>query len=343
MIEAMRVLVTGATGYVGSHTVAALVEAGHDVRALARSEARVAPALAPFGSPTVEVAVGDVTDPDSVERALTGCDAVIHAASVFSMDNRKAQEMLSVNVAGTDLVLGTAVRLGLDPVVLVSSELALLPPNGRVLTPESPVGRPPTPYCRSKAESELVARRYREQGAPVVSVCPSAVWGPHDPHFGEGVLLCQNVLRWRYPAVLPGGMHISDVRDVARVHAAVLEPGRGPRAYLVAGHYISVAGMVRLLSEVTGRWLPFATMPKSLMLAVGKASDALQERVSVRMPWAYEGIWVLACAARCDDSRTREELGVVPRSLRETFADTARWLLSEGHITRRQAGRLAGS
>ena len=102
-----------------------------------------------------------MTDPVAVERAVEGADAVLHAASVFSMDPGKAGEMGSVNVRGTDIVLGAAHRLGLDPIVYVSSELALLPPaGGEVLTVDSPVKQTSWPYCRSKADSELVARRY---------------------------------------------------------------------------------------------------------------------------------------------------------------------------------------
>jgi nucleoside-diphosphate-sugar epimerase len=127
-----------------------------------------------------------VTDAVAVERALEGAEAVLHAASVFSMDARRADGMRSVNVRGTDLVLGTAHRLGIDPIVYVSSELALLPPaEGEVLTADSPMQQTSWPYSRSKADSELVARKYQRDGAPVVSVMPAAVWGPHDPHLGE--------------------------------------------------------------------------------------------------------------------------------------------------------------
>jgi nucleoside-diphosphate-sugar epimerase len=73
-------------------------------------------------------------------------------------------------------------------------------------------------------------------GAPVVSVMPAAAWGPHDPHFGEGVTFATNVLKKRYPIVMPGGMHIADVRDVASVPAAVMAPGHGARRYMVTGH-----------------------------------------------------------------------------------------------------------
>jgi dihydroflavonol-4-reductase len=336
------VLVTGGTGYVGSHAVAALAAAGHRIRVLARSPERVPLALAPLGVDRVETVIGDVTDPDAVERALDGCDAVLHAASVFSMDTRKAQEMHSVNVRGTDIVLGTAYRLGLDPIVHVSSELSLLPPaDGEILTPDSPVKQVPWPYCRSKADSELVARKYQDMGAPVVSVMPAAVWGPHDPHLGEGVTLATNVLKQRYPIVMSGGMHIADVRDVAAVLAAVMAPGHGARRYMVTGHYVSMPDLIRTLADLTGRRIRFATLPTWFLAAFGRAADVAQRRIRTRLPWDAEGIWVMNCAARCDDSKTRSEFALEPRPLQETLADTVRWLVEVGHLTPREAGRLA--
>jgi dihydroflavonol-4-reductase len=203
------------------------------------------------------------------------------------------------------------------------------------------VGRPPGPYCRSKADSELVARKYQALGAPVVSVMPAAVWGPQDPHLGEGVTLATNVLRRRYPIVMPGGMHIADVRDVAAVLAAVIEPGRGPRSYMVAGHYVSMPALIRTLADLSGRRIPFVTLPAWFLSGFGRAADVMQRRLGTRLPWDAEGIWVMNCAARCDDSKTRNELGLAPRPPRETFGDTVRWLVEVGHLSPRQAGRLA--
>ena len=338
----MLVLVTGGTGYVGSHAIAALASAGHRIRVLARAPEKIPATLGPLGVDGVETAIGDVTDPAAVARALTGCDAVLHAASVFSMDARRADEVTSVNVRGADIVLGTAHRLGLDPIVYVSSEVALLPPaDGEVLTPDSPVKRPPGPYCRSKADAELVARKYQAAGAPVVSVLPAAVWGPHDPHLGEGATLATNVLRNRYPVVMPGGMHIVDVRDVAAVLAAVMQPGREARSYLVAGHYVTMPGILRTLGDLSGRRLRFVTLTAWSLAAFGRMADLLQRRLRARLPWSGESIWIMNCDARCDDSRTREELQLEPRPLRETFVDTVQWLVEVGHLTPREAGRLA--
>ena len=338
----MLVLVTGGTGYIGSHSVAALAKAGHRIRVLARSAEKVPAALGPLGLGGVETALGDVTDPAAVERALAGCDAVLHAASVFSLDARKAGEMNAVNVRGTEVVLGAAHRLGLDPIVYVSSQVALLPPDGgQVLTADSPVQRPRWAYCQSKADSELVARKFQALGAPVVSVLPAGVWGPYDPHLGEGVMLAANVLRRRYPIVPPGGMHIADVRDVAAVLAAVMEPGRGPRSYLAAGHYTTMPGVIRTLDDLSGRRIRFLTFPAWFLGAFGRTADIAQRRLRARLPWSGESIWILNCDARCDDSKTRDELRLQPRPLVETFADTIHWLAEAGHLTPREAGRLA--
>jgi dihydroflavonol-4-reductase len=283
-----------------------------------------------------------VTDQDAVERAMSGCDAVLHAASVFSLDPRKAEEMRSVNIRGTEIVLGTAHRLGLDPIVHVSSELALLPPRDReTLTPDSPVGDSRWPYCQTKGESEAVAREYQGKGAPVVSVMPSSVWGPFDPHLGEGAAMCANILKKRYPIVTGGGMHISDVRDVASVLAAAMEPSRGARSYLVAGEYVSLPDIIRTLADISGRRIRFLTFPSWFMAGFGRAADVVQRRLKSRLPWSAEGIWVINCDARCDATRARDELGFQPRPLRETFADTVRWLLDVDALTIREAGLAA--
>jgi nucleoside-diphosphate-sugar epimerase len=338
----MHVLVTGGTGYVGSHSIAALSAAGHRVRVLARSPERIAGTLGSLNVDGIEAAIGDVTDTASVEGAIDGCDAVLHAASVFSMDPRKAEEMNRVNVRGTETVLGTAHRRGLDPIVYVSSEVALLPAaDGEILTAHSPVQRPAGTYSQTKADSELEARRLQALGAPVVSIMPAAIWGPHDPNFGEGVTLAANILRNRFPIIMSGGMHIADVRDVAAANAAVMVPGRGPRAYLVAGHYISMPDIVHTLADLSGRRLPFVIGPSWFLAGFGHAADFVQRRLRARLPWSSEAIWIMNCRARCDDPRTRNELGLEPRPLRDTFAETVRWLVEVGELTPRQAGRLA--
>jgi dihydroflavonol-4-reductase len=153
--------------------------------------------------------------------------------------------------------------------------------------------------------------------------------------------MATNVLRNRYPVVMPGGMHIADVRDVAAVLAAVLQPGRGPRSYLVAGHYVTMPDIIRTLGDLSGGRLRFVILPAWSLAAFGRMADLVQRRLRTRLPWSGESIWIMNCDARCDDSKTRAELQLEPRPLRETFADTVHWLVEIGHLTPRDAGRLA--
>jgi dihydroflavonol-4-reductase len=111
----MRVLITGGTGFVGSHTAAAVAQAGHAVRLLVRRPERVDAALAPLGTSVQDIGSGDVLDPESVQAAAAGCDAMIHAAAVYSLDPRKAASVLATNGRAAEIVLQAAVRAGLDP------------------------------------------------------------------------------------------------------------------------------------------------------------------------------------------------------------------------------------
>lgn len=333
----MKVLVTGGTGFVGSHSVAALVSRGHQVRLLVRSRNRVARSLSPLGVADAESVVGDVTAPRSVEEAMAGCDAVLHAAAVYSLDPRAASRMRETNVRGAETVLGAAVRMGLDPVVHVSSYAALLPSREAVLTTDSPVSRPHGTYSRSKAESEQVARRYQEQGAAVVIVYPGGVIGPDDPYLGDtNRLLVESA---KSGGTMRGGLPLVDVRDVAKVHAAVMEPGRGPRRYMITGHYIALPDLVAMLHEITGRHGRIVAVPTGMALAVGRVANLVQRFVPGRLPFTYEGAWVSALQPHCDDSGTAKELGIAPRDLRMTLADTVQWLADQDHLSvaRREA------
>ena len=189
----MKVLVTGATGFLGAHTVAELCRSGHSVRLLARAQRRVPAALEPLGVEGTETILGDITEPTSVERALQGCDSVVHCGSIYSLDPRAAPRIKKTNVTGTTLVLEKAHQLGLDPIVHVSSFAALIGIRGATLTPDSPATRPPGAYFCSKADSDLVARSFQESGAPVVITYPGSVWGPHDPHLGESTQIARNM------------------------------------------------------------------------------------------------------------------------------------------------------
>jgi nucleoside-diphosphate-sugar epimerase len=311
------------------------------VRLLARTPESVATALAPHGVEVQDVVPGDVTDAASVERGMEGCDAVLHAASIYSLDVRKAKTMADVNVNGTETVLAAGERLGLDPIVHVSSLVALFPPEGEVLGPDSPVKGPPGPYYKSKADAEQIARGYQERGVPVVTTYPSGAFGPDDPHFGESAQTVENLLKGRIPAVPKGGLSVVDVRDVAKAHAAMFEPGRGPRRYILSGTNVPFRDIIQTLRDLTGRRLPIMTLPKMALLPMVRAAGGLQRVLPFRLPLNNEGFDTITWDPHGDDSRARDELGFSPRDPRETFADTIRWMHAAGRLSDRQAGTLA--
>jgi nucleoside-diphosphate-sugar epimerase len=337
----MRVLVTGGTGFLGSHSVKALADAGHEVRLLVRSPERIAPALAPHALEDVDHVVGDVTDAASVERALDGCDAVLHTANVYTLDPRRAQEMRDVNPRGTANVLRAAHERGMDPIVHVSSNAALMPSPDRPLTPESPLGDPPGAYSQSKVEAERIARGLQAEGAPVVIVNPVGLLGPHDPHVGDFTAVARDILRGRLPFVVAGTTPMVDVRDAAAVAAALMEPGRGPRRYMASAGYVTMRDFATEASQLTGRRIPAVALPGRPMLAVGRAADWVQQKLGVRLPINYEGPWFMVYGAKVDVSATERDLGVRFRPPAETLADTYRWLCAAGLVSRRQAGALA--
>jgi nucleoside-diphosphate-sugar epimerase len=324
----MLVSVTGGTGFVGAHSVAAISRAGHRVRLLARDESGVERALAPLGVGDVDVVAGDVLDRSAVDRLVRGADAVLHAASVYSFDSRRHAEMRRTNVAGTELVLDAARRFGVRA-VHVSSVGALFPARGRVIGPNSPVGRPREVYLATKAAAEKVARQHQEAGAPVTITYPPALLGPHDPRMGDQTTRLRNTLRGLMPIWPLGGLPIGDVRDTALVHASLLESGPKDRVF-GPSHYLTTRQYVRTLRAVTGRRLPTVYLPARAMLPVGMLTTVVQRLWPWHIPAEYGAVYTCACATRTDEGVDTN--GIEARPVTETFADTVQWLLHAGRL-----------
>ena len=335
-------MVTGGTGFVGAHTVAELMRNGHEVHLLVRTPDRIGPALEPLDIPDLPShSVGDVADAKSVEAAMQGCDAAVHAASVYSFDVRQEKAIRNTNVTGTDIVLGAAHRLGLDPIVHVSSIAGLIPTEGEVLSPNTDPKYPAGVYMRSKADSERVAREYQEKGAPVVITYPGAVWGPHDPHWGEGPQTIANILSNPMNVFPPGGIPVVDVRDVAKVHAAVMEKGKGPRRYMASGNYHSIASLAEVMSGITGRSVRLTTMPAWSLAPVVQLAQGAQKLFRIKLPISKEPFDMVKWDVHCDDSSTKAELGIEYRDIRETLTDMIRWMHASGGLSAKMAGKLA--
>jgi nucleoside-diphosphate-sugar epimerase len=286
-----------------------------------------------------DVVVGDVTDVESVASAVVGCEAVLHCASVYSLDPRDSKRISSTNARGTEVVIDAARRAGLDPIIHVSTYGALLPATG-VLGPESPVGTAKPVYLRSKAESDLVARRHQADGAPVVISYPGGVVGPNDPYFTDTNRSVASMLRNRIPFQIRGRLPLADVRYAASGHVAMMESGRGPRRYMLGGHSMPWREIRAVLRRLTGRWLPAIPTPRPFALGAGRVADTFQRMVSRRLPFSFESTWIILNGPTIDNSETEREFGLVPPPIEQSLAETIRWMAGEGRIPRKAAGDL---
>jgi dihydroflavonol-4-reductase len=329
----VTVLVTGGTGFVGSHTAARLAADGHPVRLLVRDPSKLArvPALAGV---VVETVVGDVTDPSSIERALVGCSGVVHAAAHVSLAEREADRAEAVNVGGTRAVLGAAAERAI-PAVAVSS-ISVFALGDRLVTPESPLAVGGGSYTRSKVGAERVARALQDAGAPVAIVYPSGVLGPDSPDVSVNH---QALVAWlRTPPRTTSGTSIVDVRDVAiGISRALGAPGR----WMFGGTFLTWPEVHRTLVGLTGVARRVVPMPPRTLRAAGRVGDVVKRVVPFDFPLTYEAMAMATRASPCDSDATHERLGIGWRPVGTTFRDSIGWLADHGHLAPKLAGRLA--
>ena len=335
----MRVTVTGATGFVGGHTAKALVDAGHEVTALVRDERRLREGADSLGFDLPDLVIGDMTDAAAVDAALDGADAVVHCAAVVSLDRRSEQEMLRANPAGLRNVVGAAVERGLDPIIHTSSTSALFRPGVGPLHPDLPVADSALAYGRSKASCETAARGYQEQGAPVVITYPSGILGPPAGRaLGETAEQMSSFLAGGVMPTRHAAISIIDVRDLAALHAALIEPGLGPRRVMCGGHLLTMEQLAELFRELTGRRFPIPPVPPGALRAAGRAADLLRRAVPLGGPMSEEAMALVTGWQGTDDA-TLAELGVELRDVRETMEVSLQAWHAAGLITTRQLGR----
>jgi dihydroflavonol-4-reductase len=314
-----KTLVTGATGFIGSHLVRALATRGDELKLLIRTDSS-ADHLAPLEFDRVN---GDVTDRRAVRRAVEGADRVFHVAGSTSMRKGRGPRVLEVNVGGTRLVCEEALAAGVERLVFTSSASALgpAPPRGKAdETQDFPAVARGIPYVHSKHEAEAEALRVAAHGLDVVIVNPTFVLGPEDPK-GTSMDLVRRFLLRQIPMYVDGGLNVSDVRDVSSGHVLADEKGVPGERYILAGRNFSLQRLFADLSRISGVPAPALKVPASAAVAAAEAVErfdlplaiSVDETRSAAMWWTYSG------------AKAKRELGYEPRSHEETLTDAVDW------------------
>ena len=342
----MRVALTGGTGYVGSFTAKALVDAGHSPVALVRDADKLTTKLTVLGvDPSdVDVVVGDMTDADTVDKTVAGCDAAIHAAAAVAvLDPREAARAYDINVAGTRNVLDAALAAGCDPVVHVSSVAVFGHVGPPVIRTDHPVATSDErTYGSSKAVGENYARDLQAAGRPVVIVYPGGVTGPAaGDSYGEVADGFVSMLKAGCLVTNAGGIDVIDVRDLATALVAMLHPGRGPRRYTVGGQLVRLPELGAIIRQLTGRKFPVLPVPGAVFRGLGRTTDLLRRGVPFETVFTEEAMQALTLVRPTDDSAVEQDLGVSYRDPAETVAASLRALYDGGLLTARQVGAIA--
>jgi dihydroflavonol-4-reductase len=341
-----KTLVTGGTGFIGVHLVKELARRGDELRLLVREESDTDA----LGGIEWEPAIGDVTDRDSVRKAMEGVERVFHVAGTTSMRRSARRRVFEINVGGTRNVMEEALRAGVTRAVFTSSSSAVgaAEPGGAIDEQDDfTVGGLDIAYVNSKHEAETAALRVAARGLPVVVVNPTFVLGPDDPNpSGTSNAIVRRLLLRRIPGYLEGAINVVDVRDVATGHLLADEVGQEGERYLLGGRNFTLQRLFADLSRIAGVPAPPLRMHgRSVLLGV-EAMEAVgvmpvptssDELRSGMQWWTYRS------------EKAREQLGWEPRPHEETLEDTVRWQLDElgkraqGHQVADAALRVTGA
>jgi dihydroflavonol-4-reductase len=318
-----KTLVTGGTGFLGSHVVRALAKRGDDLRLLVRKSS----VLEHLSGIDFDRVTGDVGDRRSVRRAMKDAHRVFHVAGVTSMRPQDRERVFEINVGGTRNVLEEALRADVERVVFTSSVAAIGPAKRERTADERQqftAGGLGIAYINSKHEAEMEAWRIAAHGLQVVAVNPSFVLGPDDPYGTSNTLVRRFLLR-RLPIYVDGGLNIVDVRDVAAGHLLADEKGEAGERYILGGRNFTLARLFADLARISGVEPPALRVPAPVALLGIEVAARTRLPAPVSPDELRSGLqwWTYRT------TKAKRELGFAPRPHEETLEDTVRWQLEQ--------------
>jgi len=333
----VKVLLTGATGFVGAAVLRQLIVhpdfGGEDVRVLVRESSN----RQNLADLPCEIVTGDLNDQSSLETALQDCLVLFHVAADYRIWVRDPEEMIRTNVNGTTNIMTAALAAGVEKVIYTSSVAALginsdeTPANETTPSSlESMIG----PYKRSKflAEQEI-HHLVNDQTLPAIIVNPSAPLGPRDIKPTPTGRLVVNAAKGKMPAYVDTGLNFVHVDDVARGHILAYEKGVVGERYILGGENLSLKSLLEIVAGFTGKPAPNICVPHEVVLPIARLAEAWARLTNGSEPFAtVDGANMARKKMYFTSEKAKRELGYTHRPVKDAISDAIKWFGDNGYL-----------
>jgi dihydroflavonol-4-reductase len=334
----MTTLVTGASGFLGSHVARQLVARGDDVRVLLRPSSH----NRAISDLSLEYVTGDLRDPASLERAMKGVKRVFHVAADYRLWAKRSKDIYESNVGGTKNLLRAAENAGVEQFIYTSTVATVavdrprLPNESTEAHLDEMVGH----YKRSKWLAEQEVRNAAKNGAPVIIAMPTTPVGPWDWKPTPTGKIIVDFLNGKMPGYVDTGLNFVGVEECAAGHLLVSEKGTTGERYLLGAENLTLKQVLGMLSKITGLRAPSMKIPHSLALSVAYA-DTVLSHLTFREPQIpVEGVKIARHKMFVDCSRAQRELGFRPGPVAAALERAVRWYEANGYVSARRARRI---
>lgn len=328
----MRVFITGATGFIGSHIVRLLLKQGYKITALVRPQSK----LNNLKGLKIDIAESDLND-QRIGEKMQGCQYLFHVAAHYSLWQKDRDLLYRYNVEGTRNILTAAQQAGIEKTIYTSSVAAIgVGKPGEIVdeTHQSPVEKLIGDYKKSKLLAEKIALEKAEQGQNIVIVNPTSPIGALDikPTPTGDIIL--RFLNRKMPAYVDTGLNFIDVEDVAWGHLLALEKGKVGDRYILGNQNLSLKQLLEKLSEITNIPAPKTVIPHWIPLTVAWIDETILAPLGKIPTVPLDGVRMAQQKMYYDSSKAVRELGIPQSSLDIALKNAVNWFIANGYVDR---------
>ena len=328
----MKAFITGATGFVGSHVARALAVRGAELRLLVRSTSRTDN----IADLQAEVATGDLRDPESLKKAMAGCEFVFHVAADYRLWVRDPEQMYRSNVEGTRAIIRAAQECGVRRVIYTSSVATMgFTREGHIAREDSPVSirEMVGHYKRSKFMAEQIALEAGRNGANVVVVNPTTPIGEYDIKPTPTGRIVVDFLKRKFPAYVDTGLNLADVKEVARGHLLAMEKARPGERYIMGGENLTLKQILNKLSELTGLPSPTMKVPHGVAMGFAVFDQLFTGMIMGKEPRAtIDAVKMGRKKMFASSAKAEHELGYKVLPVEDALRRAVEWFQANGYV-----------